>query len=46
MKGAYIYTDNINLPGSKPFLEYIKSNPEKYNTEQLSESKGGVVQTK
>ena len=45
-KGAYIYTDNINFPGSKPFLEYIKSNPEKYNTEQLSESKGGVTLTK
>lgn len=45
-KEAYIYTDKINFTGSKPFLKYIKSNPKKYNTKQLSESKGGVVLTK
>ena len=44
-KGAYIYTDNINFPGSKSFKEYIKSQPEKYKTERLSENKGGVELT-
>ncbi len=45
-RGAYIYTDNINFPGSKPFIEYIKSHPEKYKTGRLSENKGGVELTK
>ncbi|WP_299278914.1 O-methyltransferase [uncultured Psychroserpens sp.] len=43
--GAYIYTDNINFPGSKSFIEYIKSNPRKYKTKRLSENKGGVELT-
>lgn len=44
-KGAYIYTDNINFIGSKPFMDYIKSHPEKYKTKRLSENKGGVELT-
>ncbi|RKR15398.1 putative O-methyltransferase YrrM [Maribacter vaceletii] len=41
-KGAYIYTDNINFTGSKPFVEYIQSHPKKYRTKRLSEAKGGA----
>ena len=41
-KGAIVYTDNINFPGSKPFTEYIESHPEKFKNKRLSESKGGI----
>ena len=44
--GAYIYTDNIKFPGSKSFVKYINSHPEKYDTKRLSESKGGVELTR
>lgn len=44
--GAYIYTDNIKFPGSKSFVKYITSNPEKYKTKRLSENQGGVELTK
>jgi len=44
--GAYIYTDNINFSGSKLFVKYIDSNPDKYKTKRLSESKGGTELTR
>jgi hypothetical protein len=44
--GAYIYTDNIKFPGSKSFVKYINSHPEKYDTKRLSENKGGVELTR
>ncbi|MFS4494319.1 O-methyltransferase [Maribacter sp. 2308TA10-17] len=44
-KGALIYTDNINFSGSRPFIEYIESHPEKFKTKRLTESKGGVELT-
>ena len=44
-KGAIIYTDNINFPGSKPFIKYIESQPKKFKNKRLSESKGGVELT-
>lgn len=43
--GAFIYTDNIKFPGSKPFVEYIMANPNKFKTKRLSENKGGVELT-
>ena len=27
-KGTLIYTDNASFPSAKPFLNYLKSNPE------------------
>ncbi len=44
--GAYIYTDNIAFSGSKPFVKYINSHPEKYVTQRLSEIKGGAELTR
>tara|TARA_B100000780_G_scaffold254333_1_gene202394 strand:- start:5957 stop:6595 length:639 start_codon:yes stop_codon:yes gene_type:complete len=44
-KGAHIYTDNINFPGSKPFVAYLESRPERYKTKDLSKNKGGSALT-
>lgn len=40
-KGTLIYTDNASFPSAKPFLNYITSNPLKYKTMRIGESKGG-----
>ena len=39
--GALIYTDNAAFASARPFLDYIKSNPNKYQTERIKDSKGG-----
>ncbi len=39
--GALIYTDNAAFASARPFLDYIKSNPKKYQTERIKDSKGG-----
>ncbi|MEM6967646.1 MAG: class I SAM-dependent methyltransferase [Bacteroidota bacterium] len=40
-KGTLIYTDNASFPSAQPFLNYIKSDPSKYHTMRIEESKGG-----
>ena len=40
-KGTLIYTDNASFASARPFLNYIKSNPEKYRTKRLQDDKGG-----
>ena len=40
-KGALIYTDNASFPSAKPYLNYLKSRPEKYRSLRLQDAKGG-----
>jgi len=40
-KGTLIYTDNASFSSARPFLKYIKSNPDKYKTQRLQDAKGG-----
>jgi len=40
--GTLIYTDNVSFKSTKPFLEYIKSNPAKYKTVTMQGDKGGA----
>jgi len=40
-KGALIYTDNASFPSAKPYLNYLKSKPEKYRSVRLQDEKGG-----
>ncbi|WP_422859674.1 O-methyltransferase [Flagellimonas sp. S174] len=40
-KGMLIYTDNASFKSARPFLEYLKANPEKYRTKRLKDDKGG-----
>ena len=40
-KGTLIYTDNAAFPSAKPFLNYLKSNPEKYKSGRIDGVKGG-----
>ncbi|MEO0473819.1 MAG: class I SAM-dependent methyltransferase [Bacteroidota bacterium] len=39
--GCLIYTDNAAFPSAKPFLNYIRSKPEKYSSLRLQDDKGG-----
>ena len=40
-KGTLIYTDNASFSSARPFLKYIKSNPDRYKTQRLRDAKGG-----
>jgi len=40
--GTLIYTDNVSFKSTKPFLEYIRSNPSKYKTVRMQVDKGGA----
>ncbi|MEM8891249.1 MAG: class I SAM-dependent methyltransferase [Bacteroidota bacterium] len=40
-QGALIYTDNASFPSAKPYLNYLKSKPEKYRSVRLQDEKGG-----
>lgn len=44
-KGALIYTDNAGFPSTKPFLDFLQSNPTKYRNRKVYESKGGALLT-
>lgn len=39
--GALIYTDNAAFASARPFLDYIHSQPKKYQSERIKDSKGG-----
>lgn len=43
--GAWIYTDNVSFPNTKPFLQYLSEHPEKYQSERIEEDKGAVLLT-
>ena len=38
---VYLNSNMNSFPSAKPFLNYIKSNPLKYKTMRIDESKGG-----
>lgn len=40
-KGTLIYTDNASFRSARPFLNYIYSHPEKYQSQRLQDDKGG-----
>ena len=44
-KGAVIYTDNAGFPGTQPFIDHLESRPEKYRSQRIYNSKGGVLLT-
>jgi len=39
-KGTFVYTDNIGFPSTKPFVNYLQSNPAKYRNTKVYEDKG------
>lgn len=39
--GAIIYTDNVAFASARPFLEYIRSQPQRYQTKRIKDRKGG-----
>ena len=40
-KGTLIYTDNTSFKSAKPFLNYLKKNPNKYSTKRIKDNIGG-----
>ena len=40
-KGTLIYTDNAAFSSAKPYLNYLKSKPELYQSARLKDNKGG-----
>lgn len=44
-KGTLIYTDNVGFPSTKPFLDYLESNPDKFVSKKVYEPKGGALLT-
>ncbi len=41
-KGTLIYTDNVGFRSTKPFLKFLKSNPEKFHDKKVYNAKGGA----
>jgi len=44
-KGTLIYTDNASFRSSQPFIQHLKNNPHKYDSQRLQGEKGGAELT-
>ncbi|WP_445946661.1 O-methyltransferase [Shewanella sp.] len=40
--GAIIYADNANFPGMKPFVDYVRRQPEIFSSSSMKTSKGKI----